>query len=136
MIRTGAEWRMRPRAVPPWPAVSQQTRTWFTAGCFAALVPDRRLLMREIEGRAPHPTAAILAGRPLQARPESGGQAGVDGDQRRRGSTVHLAVETLGHLLAWVVTPAHEPERAQVGELAEQRQAATGGRLRGPGRHG
>lgn len=39
---------------------------------------------------------------------------------------MHLAVDTLGHLLALHVTPANEQERAQVGELAQQVQAITG----------
>ncbi len=37
-----------------------------------------------------------------------------------------MAVDTLGQLLAVVVTPANEPERAQVAALAEQVQAVTG----------
>jgi hypothetical protein len=33
-----------------------------------------------------------------------------------------MAVDTLGHLLAWHVTPANEQEHAQVAQLAEQEQ--------------
>jgi hypothetical protein len=39
---------------------------------------------------------------------------------------VHAAVDTLGHLLAVVVTRANEQDRAQVAELAAKVQAATG----------
>jgi transposase len=126
IVRTGAEWRMLPHDLPPWPAVYQQTQRWFKAGVFEALVHDLRRLLREIEDRAPEPRAAILDGRTLQSSPESGGRAGYDGHKRRNGSKVHLAVDTLGHLLALLVTPANEQERAQVGALAEQIQAATG----------
>jgi transposase len=49
-----------------------------------------------------------------------------DGHKRKKGSKVHQAVDTLGHLLALYVTPANEQERAQVGTLAQQVQAATG----------
>ena len=42
------------------------------------------------------------------------------------GSKVHLAVDTLGQLLALLVTPADEQDRAQVAALAEHIQAATG----------
>lgn len=48
------------------------------------------------------------------------------GDQRRKGSKVHLAVDTLGHLLALIVTPANVQDRAQVADLVEQAQQATG----------
>jgi hypothetical protein len=62
----------------------------------------------------------------LQSTPESGGHAGYDGAKRRKGSKVHAPVETLGHLLALMVTPADEQDRAQVGELAQAVQKATG----------
>src|ERR687887_417246 len=57
--------------------------------------------------------------------PESGQRAGYDGHKKRRGSKVHLAVDTLGHLLALTVTPANEDEREQAGDLAEAAQEAT-----------
>ena len=37
-----------------------------------------------------------------------------------------MAVDTLGHLIALLVTPANEQERAQVAELAQQVQDVTG----------
>ena len=40
-----------------------------------------------------------------------------DGYKRKKGSKVHIAVDTLGHLLALKVTPANEQERAQVADL-------------------
>ena len=43
----------------------------------------------------------------------------------KKGSKVHVAVDTLGNLLALLVTPANEQERAQVGELAKAVQEAT-----------
>jgi transposase len=51
---------------------------------------------------------------------------GPDGYKRRKGSKVHLAVDTLGHLLALVATPANAQDRPQVAELSRQVQAATG----------
>ncbi len=53
-------------------------------------------------------------------------RAGYDGHQHKRGSKVHMAVDTLGHLLALLVTPANAQERAQVAEWAQQVQAVTG----------
>lgn len=45
--------------------------------------------------------------------------------ERKKGSKIHMAVDTLGLLLALHVTPADEQERAQVGKMAEEVQAAT-----------
>jgi len=84
------------------------------------------MLMREINDRMPQPRAAILDSRTVQSTPESDGRAGYDGHKRRKGSKVHLAVDTLGQLLAVLVTPANEQDRAQVAALAEQIQEATG----------
>jgi transposase len=126
IVRTGAQWRMLPTNFPPWPAVYQQTRRWLEAGCFEDMAHDLRAVLRWGEGRADDPTAAILDSRTLQSTPESGGRAGYDGHKRRKGSKLHLAVDTLGHLLAARVTPADAQDRAQVGELAAAVQDATG----------
>ncbi len=126
LARAGAAWRMIPHDLPPWHTVYQQYQRWERAGVFEAIVHDLRMLLRELEDRAPQPRAAILDSRTLQSSPESGGRAGYDGAKRRKGSKVHLAVDTLGHLLALLVTAADEQERAQVGALAERVQEATG----------
>ena len=78
------------------------------------------------QGRNAHPSAVIFDGRTLQSTPESGNRAGYDGHKRKKGSKTHMAVDTLGHLLALVVTPANEQERAQVATLAEAVQEVTG----------
>src|SRR5215211_304305 len=126
MVRTGAPWRYLPSDLPPWEAVYQQSQRWLRAGVFEAIVHDLRALLRLAAGRAPEPTAVVLDGRTLQSTPESGARAGYDGHKRRKGSKVHLAVDTLGHLLALLVTPAHAQERAQVDELAAAVQEVTG----------
>ncbi|MBP1178528.1 transposase [Methylobacterium sp. PvR107] len=77
-------------------------------------------------GRAPEPTAAVVDSRALRSSPESGERAGYDGAKRKKGSKLHMAVDTLGHLLALHVTPADADDRAQVGRLAKAAQAATG----------
>ncbi len=117
---------MMPHDLPPWPAVYQQAQRWERAGCFVAMVDDLRMLLRLAAGRAPLPTAAIFDSRTLQASPESGARAGYDGAKRKRGSKIHVAVDTLGHLLALQVTPASEQDRAQVERLATAVQEATG----------
>jgi transposase len=126
VVRTGCQWRYLPNDLPPWHTVYQQTQRWLEAGVFEAMVHDLRMLMREIEGRNPQPSAAIFDGRTLQSTPESGARAGYDGHKKRKGSKVHLAVDTLGQLLAAIVTPANEQERAQVAELAAKVQEVTG----------
>jgi len=126
IVRTGAQWRMMPNDLPPWPVVYQQAQRWLKAGVFQAMVDDLRVLLRMASGRSGTPSAMILDSRTLQSTPESGHRAGYDGAKRKKGSKVHVAVDTLGHLLALQVTPANEQDRAQVEHLAAQVQEVTG----------
>jgi len=126
IARGGLQWRLMPNDLPPWPAVYQQTRRWMAAGVFELIVHDLRELVRLAQGRSAQPTAAILDSRTLQSTPESGARAGYDGAKRRKGSKVHIAVDTLGQLLALHATPANAQDRDQVGALAAAVQAATG----------
>lgn len=126
LVKTGAHWRYIPNDFPPWPAVYQQARRRLAAGCFEAMAHDLRQVLRVAAGRGPSPTAAVLDGRTIQSTPESGGRGGYDGYKRRRGSKVHMAVDTLGLRLALRVAAASERERAQVADLAAGVQAATG----------
>ena len=126
LVRAGCPWRMMPHDLPPWPAVQQQTQRWVRASCFEAMAHDLRLLRRLAAQRADAPSAVILDSRTLQSTPESGGRAGFDGHKKRKGSKVHVAVDTLGHLLALKVTPANAQDRAQVAELAVAVQEVSG----------
>ncbi len=126
IVRTGAPWRMMPHDLPPWEAIYQQSQRWLKAGVFASMVHDLREILRLAAGRKARPSAAIFDSRTLQSTPESGSRAEYDGAKRRKGSKTHIAVDTLGNLLALHVTPANEQDRAQVGQLAEAVQEVTG----------
>src|ERR687893_388701 len=88
LVRAGAPWRMLPTNFPPWHTVYQQTRRWLAAGVFDS--------------------------RTVRSTPESGARAGYDGHKKTNGSKVHMAVDTLGQLLALKVTPANENDRTAV----------------------
>ena len=62
----------------------------------------------------------MLDSRTLRSTPESSGRAAWDG------SKLHLAVDTLGHLLALYVSSANADDRSAVAALAEAVQDATG----------
>jgi transposase len=126
IIRTGAQWRMMPNDLPPWYTVYQQSQRWIKAGVFEAIVHDLREVLRIATGKKAKPTAAVFDSRTLQSTSESGSRAEYDGAKRRKGSKTHIAVDTLGHLLALLVTPANEQDRSQVGELAKKVQEVTG----------
>jgi transposase len=127
VVKTGCQWDMLPHDLPPPSAVYQQARRWVAAGVFEDIAHDLRMILRMVAEREAQPTAAVLDARTLQSTPESGGRAGYDGAKKKNGSKVHIAVDTLGHLLALKVTAANEQERAQVAELAARLREVTGG---------
>lgn len=112
---------------------------------------DPRALLRAAAAqREPAPSAAVLDGRALRSTPEgSGPQAGWDGGhKRKRGSKVHMAMDTLGRPPALHVAAATADDRGEVvqaatgegadlayvdqgctGARAEEAAAARGGRL-------
>ena len=125
VAKTGVQWRYLPTDFPPFHAVFQQAQRWIRAAVFETMAADLRKLLRMLQDRASAPSAVILDGRTLQSVPESGPRAGYDGYKRKKGSKAHVAVDTLGNLLAVAITPANEQERAQVGQLCQQVQEAT-----------
>lgn len=126
VLRTGAPWRMLPHDLPPWWAVHQQTQRWIKAQVFETMVHDLRELLRLVDGRCAAPGAVIMDSRTLQGTPESASHAGYDGAKKKKGSKVHIAVDTLGYLLGLLVTPANEGDRTAVAELTRQVQEVTG----------
>jgi transposase len=126
VVRYGIAWRVMPNDFPPWHAVHQQTQRWLAAGVFETLAQDLRAVLRLAAGRSAEPTASIMDSRTLRSAPESSIRAGYDGAKRKRGSKVHMAADTLGHLLALHVTPADVGDREAVARLAVEIQDATG----------
>ena len=127
VVKTGCHWRYMPNDLPPWTAVYQQARRWLAAGVFEKISNDLRVIVRLLVERNPQPSATILDSRTLQSTPESGARAGFDGAKKKKGSKVHVAVDTLGNLLALKVTAANEQDRAQVADLSAKIQEVTGG---------
>ncbi len=127
VVKSGCHWRMLPHDFPDWTVVYQQVRRWMQAGVFEEIAHDLRVILRLVNERNPQPSATIMDGRTLQSTPESGARAGFDGAKKKKGSKVHVAVDTMGNLLALKVTAANEQEREQVAVLASKVQEVTGG---------
>ena len=104
-----------PTICRPGPRATSNGPAGATPGGFEALTDDLRQVLRLNEVRAAEPSVVIFDSRALQSTPKSGHRAGYDGVKRRKGSKVHVAVDT----------PANEQDRAQVGLLAAEVQAAS-----------
>lgn len=91
------------------------------------MMGDLRELLRQTHGKEADPSACILDSRTLQSTPESGARAGCDAAKRRKGTKVHVTVDTLGCPLAVEASPANEQDRDHVAQLTEKVQDETGG---------
>jgi transposase len=125
IVRAGCPWRYMANDLPPWEMVYQQTQRWIRAGVFEKMAHDLRELIRVASGRNATPSAIVIDSRTLQSTPESGHRAGYDGAKRKKGSKIHMAVDTLGQLLTLHVTPADEQDRSQVKKIAKAVQKVT-----------
>ena len=128
IVKTGGQWRWMPHDLPPVagrctsrrgggsrPGVFEAT----AARPAGAAAPGPGPPRGADRGRLRQPDAAVAPRRAAATR-------GYDGDKRSAGSKVHAAVDTLGHLLALVATPADAQDRAQVAASVAAVQAATG----------
>jgi hypothetical protein len=86
------------------------------------MVHELRALHRLAADRNEKPSAVIIDSRTLQSTPESGAK-------RKTGSKIHIAVDTLGHLLALHATPADKQDRTQIKNTAKAVQKATGKKI-------
>src|SRR5450759_470106 len=105
VARTGCQWRMLPKDLPPWQTVYGYFRRWTLQGLWekinAALVEH----VRKQEGRQQQTKAAVIDSQSVKTS-EGGEERGVDVHKQTPGRKRHIIVDTLGLLLIVLVHSA------------------------------
>lgn len=106
----GVQWRMLPTDYPNWKSVYHYFRQWRDDGTWQRIHDTLRADVRRKEGRHKHPTAASLDSQSVKTTAVPG-ERGYDAGKKVNGRKRHILVDTLGLVLAVLVTPASVQDR-------------------------
>lgn len=111
LVTTGCQWRMVPREYPAWQSVSSYFQQWGDDGTWQRIHDTLRAQVRQRAGRHKHPTAGVLDSQSVKTT-QVAGVRGFDSGKRVKGRKRHILVDTLGLLLAVMVTSAARSDPA------------------------
>lgn len=106
----GIQWRMLPKDYPKWQSVYYYFQQWRDDGTWQRLHDTLRAMVRRRTGRHKHPTAGCLDSQSVKTTAVAASR-GYDKGKQVLGRKRHLLVDTLGLLLAVVVTAASVQDR-------------------------
>jgi transposase len=105
VVRTGWSWRQLPHEFPPWPAVFWYFRQWRADGTTDRLPDALRDRVRDSAGRDPMASAGTVDAQSVKgADTVRAGSRGFDAGKKVNGPKRHIVVDTMGLLLAVIIT--------------------------------
>ncbi|MEU0398619.1 IS5 family transposase, partial [Streptomyces sp. NPDC006208] len=125
LVDNATKWRAMPADFPPWDRVYAFFRRWRDHGMVKEFHDRLRRKVRERAGRDPEPSAGVIDSQSVKADAVVGADSrGFDGGKLVNGRKRHAVVDTLGLLLAVMVTAADTQDRAAAQVLLAQVAAA------------
>lgn len=110
----GGKWRALPKDFPPWKTVHGMFARWAADGVWADIVDIVRPQVRVAEGRDPEPSAAVIDSQSVHESAEGvvpAATSGFDPHKKVNGRKRHIMTDTLGLLIAVVVSAANVQDR-------------------------
>src|SRR5512140_3730601 len=112
VVRTGCSWRQLPHDFPPWATVFWYFKQWRADGTVDRIHDALRDRVRDVAGRDPLASAGMVDAQSVKGADTVGADSrGFDAGKKVNGRKRHIVVDTMGLLLAVIITTAAVQDR-------------------------